>query len=340
MAVRLVAAAVPAVSVVMRVRDAAPFLHASVRSILEQTFEDFELVAVENGSTDGSGEILREFAREDPRVRVLESPRPLGLAGSANHGVSRARAELVAGMDADDVSRPDRLRREVDTIRSDATIVFVDVLADGIDSTGRPVRPRDRSELLRRSAFPPCSGSSMYRRSAFDRIGGFRPACAPWEDVDFCLRIADTGRIVVLPEALYRYRYHVDSAWSAQSLRQAAERTALMRQALAERRAGRDHDPVLERGADEAIDSDALAAAAYAHGALRLWAGASPRMMGPLLRLGRPRISRAWLRTLAWAAWAHLSPGTLRSFLRALIRTRDAIAGARLDGRPYEWRFE
>jgi GT2 family glycosyltransferase len=335
-----VASAVPAVSVVMRVHNAAPFLHDSVRSVLGQTFEDIELVAVENGSTDGSGDILREFARRDSRLRVFESRRALGLAGSANYGVSRARAQLIAGMDADDVSHPDRLAREVDAIRSDPTIVLVDVLADGIDSSGRRVRPRDRSELLRRSAFPPCSGSSMYRRSAFDRIGGFRAACAPWEDVDFCLRIGEAGRIVVLPDALYSYRYHVDSAWSGQSLRRAAERTDLMRRALAERRAGRDHDHVLERDADEQFDPDALAAAAYAHGALRLWAGAPPRVIGPLLRLGRPRISRAWLRTLTWAAWAHLSPRTLRSFLRAFVRTRDAVAGARLDGGPHEWRFE
>jgi hypothetical protein len=112
-----------------------------------------------------------------------------------------------------------------------------------------------------------------------------------------------------------------------------------MRRSLAERRSGRDHAAVLEAPAVESVSADAIASTLHAQGAIRLWAGSSPGVLADLLACG-PRLSRAWLRTLAWAAWGAASPATLRFVLRSLVRVRDLAAAARLDdGRPYEWRL-
>ena len=101
----------PRVSVVMPVRDAGPYLEASLRSILDQSFTDFELVIRDDGSVDGSTEILRDWAARDPRIRLHIGERPLGPAESSNWVVRHSTAPFVARMDADDISHPDRLRR-------------------------------------------------------------------------------------------------------------------------------------------------------------------------------------------------------------------------------------
>ena len=259
--------------------------------------------------------------------------------GSANRVAAEATAPLLARMDADDVSRPERLKREVEVMAAQPDVVLVGVLGDGIDSCGRRVRPPDRSELFRRSTFPLPHGSSMFRRSAFDDAGGYRTETAPWEDVDLFLRLGDRGRIVIVPEAHYSYRYHPNCSSLSYPQRDAARGIELLRRSLAARRAGRDHDHVLE-GPAQPPSSDAIAAAFHARGALRLWAGERPEILADLLRSGSFNLDPAWLRTLAWAAWGWASPATLRLYLRWLIRTRDLAASMRLrDRAPREWRF-
>src|SRR5688572_31181643 len=108
----------PLISVVMPVHNALPFLGESIRSILEQTLNDFEFVIFDDASTDGSVEVLREWATRDKRIHLHEGKRRLGLSGSSNAVVSKARARIVARMDADDIAHPDRLRRQWDISNS------------------------------------------------------------------------------------------------------------------------------------------------------------------------------------------------------------------------------
>ena len=95
----------PRVSVVMAVYNGAPYVAQGIESLLSQTFGDFELIVVNDGSTDGTAEIVRRF--DDPRVRFVENERNLGLAPSLNRGLALARGEFVARQDADDVSEPE-----------------------------------------------------------------------------------------------------------------------------------------------------------------------------------------------------------------------------------------
>jgi len=326
----------PAVSVVMPVHNAAPFLDASVGSILRQTLRDFELIILENGSSDGSGEILRRYAAEDSRIRLFEDPRPLGLVASSNYVVEKAVAPFVARMDADDLCHPERLRRQLEIMRRRPDVVAVGTLSDGIDKRGRRVRPRDRWRLIRCSQVPFSHGSAMFRRDAFDRIGGYREGLL-WRDVDLFLRLADHGRILVLPDALYTYRYNVSSMSLAYSPEEIARSTDLLLRSLAERRAGRRHDDLTELPPGAPLEPDAMVAALHSQGALRLWAGERAGVLRDLLR-GGVRLDRRWLQTFAWALWATVSPGSLRLALRALVRAKDALAGMRMeDGRAVEW---
>ena len=139
----------PFLSVVMPVHNALPFLDESIGTIVNQTFTDFEFVIMDDGSTDGSERVLRAWEKKDDRIRVFQSDHKLGLAGSSNLVVSKARGRLIARMDADDISHPDRLRRQREVFKSRDDVVVVGTLCEGIDAKGRPVRPRDRWRLVR-----------------------------------------------------------------------------------------------------------------------------------------------------------------------------------------------
>ena len=332
-------AAGPSVSVVMPVHNALPFLDESVASILNQTLADFEFVILDDASTDGSADALRRWAQKDGRIRLFRSGRNLGLAGSSNFVVRHARAPFVARMDADDVSHPERLRRQWEVLRGRPDVALVGTLFEGIDAGGRRVRPRDRWRLARRSVFPPFPhGSVMFRREVFDGVGGYREACAGWEDQDLFLRIIGRGRVVVLTDALYRYRFQVNSVTAA---RRAAEVIGLRHRCLAELTSGRDYSRLLAEAESNGHDPDAFADALYLRGSARLWAGHPPAVLGLMCRREAFGLRPRFIRTLVWAAWAAVSPESLRLFLRSLIRARDFLASYRVkDGGLYEWRLK
>jgi glycosyltransferase involved in cell wall biosynthesis len=301
------------VSVVMPVFNAGPFLDEAIRSILGQTLTELEFVIADDGSTDGSRERVERWARTDSRIRLLDSAGHRGLAGTSNAVACAARCDLIARMDADDVSHPTRLARQVAVLNRAPDIALVGTLAEGIDAAGRRVRSRDRWRLLRSSIFVPFPhGSVMFRRSAFDAIGGYAEAAAGVEDQDFCYRMRGAGRVVTLPEALYQYRYHQLNATL-----------------------GRDGPGHLDRGSIWGRQTNRH----FARGAVRLWSGERPRALAGLVR---DRAAGRWatLPMLAWAAWGSVSPRSLRWCLRSVIVARDRLSGLSIkDGGVYEWRF-
>ena len=198
----------PLLSVVMPVHNALPYLDASVASILGQTHDDFEFVICDDGSTDGSREALRAWKAKDHRIRLFESEASLGPSASSNWVVEQSRGRFVARMDADDVSHRDRLRRQLAALLAHPAVDLVGTLWETIDGDGRRVRRRDRWRLARRSPFAPFPHPSvMFRRAAFDAVGGYRESCAFWEDVDLYLRMSRRGRIAVLADVLLRIRH-------------------------------------------------------------------------------------------------------------------------------------
>lgn len=305
----------PSISVVMPVHNALPFLDESIKSILTQTLGDFEFVILDDASTDGSVELLREWSLRDNRIQLHESKKLLGLSASSNAVVAWARAPLVARMDADDIAHPDRLMRQWKIMQECPDIAVVGTLCNGINASGREVRPRDRWRLMRRfGRIPFPHGSVMFRREVFDQVGGYNEEVTRGEDQDLFLRIAMHGRVVTLSDALYSYRYHSSNATL--------------------------FNGVSAVGENHSQNGDALAAF-YMLGAMRLWAGEPPRLLEAMLKKKSLKWNLKTLMILVSAIWGHASPSTLRAFMRSSIRARDLLACIRVkDGRPYEWRSE
>jgi glycosyltransferase involved in cell wall biosynthesis len=328
--------------VVMPVHNGLPFLSESVESILRQSFTDFELIILDDGSTDGSAKVLRDWARKDPRIHLLATNRRSGLSHSSNLLVSKAQAPLVARMDADDIAHPNRLWRQWELIEGNSAIVLVGTLSDGIDSNGKQVRPRDRWRLLRRSPFPPFPhGSVMFRRSIFEEVGGYSEQSVGWEEHELFLRMSQKGQIMVVPDVLYSYRYHVDSSTLEFSPNEAGQIAELRSRCIAELRAGRDYQELLNGPPSRRTSQRATMAALYMHAAMHLWAGDSPKVVAPVLASPGAVWNPERVLLLLWGVWAATSPGSLGTLMRSIIRGRDLLAGFRInDGRPYEWHFK
>jgi glycosyltransferase involved in cell wall biosynthesis len=201
----------PSVSVVLPVRDGKRFLREAIDSVLAQTLRDFELIVVDDGSTDGTSRVLDQLS--DARVRVLRRPRE-GLVPALRTGLAEAQAEYVARMDADDVSEPERLRRQVTVLEQRPRVGMVATWTTVIDDAGRELRhevlPSEYVDLARRLLLrnPFQHGSVLLRRAALEDVGGYRPDYGANEDYDLWRRLARSWELACVPEALYRYRVH------------------------------------------------------------------------------------------------------------------------------------
>jgi glycosyltransferase involved in cell wall biosynthesis len=321
-------------SVVMPVHNALPHLHASVASILGQTHADFEFVIRDDGSTDGSLEALRGWALRDQRIRLTEGGHRLGPVDSSNEVVRQARGTVVARMDADDVAHPDRLRRQLDVLLADPRVAMVGSLWRSIDEGGRWNGRSDRWRLTRRSAFAPFPHTSiMFRRDVFEQLGGYRSDCTYWEDADFFVRVANEGRVAVVPEALVGVRLHGTSTRLGRkdAVEDAYDR---MHRCFADLRRRGHYDPAEHQFRDR-LTPEAIVAL----GALELWAGGRPRTLARLLRRGRLAPGGGTAAALAWGTCAAASPAGLRLALRTLHRARDRSVGARVrHDVVYEWK--
>jgi glycosyltransferase involved in cell wall biosynthesis len=201
---------VPRVSVIMAVYNDAAFVGAAVRSILAQTFTGFELIVIDDGSTDDSASIVRSFT--DPRIRLLAQPNA-GLAAALNRGIAEAQGVYIARQDSDDVSEPDRLRRQVELLDARPDVVLAGTNATVLEETGERVSattlPVDDAPIrlsLRTGANPFVHGSVLFRRDVAADAGLYRPAFRQAQDRDLWLRIAERGKLANLPDALYCWR--------------------------------------------------------------------------------------------------------------------------------------
>jgi glycosyltransferase involved in cell wall biosynthesis len=195
----------PAVSVLMAVRDGAPWVGEAVRSVLAQTLGDLELIVVDDGSGDATPGVLA--AVRDRRLRV-ERRRPEGLARALNHALGLATAPLVARLDADDLALPERLACQAAFLAAHPEVGVLGSAAREVDGEGREVRvvrpPTDdaaiRRALIRRN--PMVHSTVVMRRADVLRVGGYDPAFRVAQDYDLWMRLAAVTRLANLPEAL------------------------------------------------------------------------------------------------------------------------------------------
>ena len=199
----------------MAVRDGQRWLRAAVDSVLAQTFADFELLIIDDGSTDETPRILAEYDTRDRRVRVLTQGQE-GLAHALNRGLAAAAGSLIARLDADDEALPQRLRHQVDYLHAHPDIVLLGSWAQVIDEQGRvmhrrlrpPTESRSLAEVVLPRTNPFVHSSVMFRAAAARGAGGYRPALEMAEDYDLWLRLCERGQIAILPEILVHYRRH------------------------------------------------------------------------------------------------------------------------------------
>jgi len=198
----------------MPVYNAGPRLEPAVRSILAQTLIDLELIAVDDGSTDGSGDVLDSIAREDARVIVVHRPNG-GLSAALNQGIAQSTSDLVALMDSDDWSHPQRLERQVDFLGEHTQCAVVGCGLRIVNAEGRLLR---LDPVARWNDAPPRSFHGRFdvggptlvlRREALRAIGGYRLALNFANDYDLVLRLVDAGyRLDNVEERLYDYVIH------------------------------------------------------------------------------------------------------------------------------------
>ena len=231
----------PAVSVVMPVYNARRYLREALDSILHQTWREFELIAIDDGCTDGSGEILDEYAAADDRITIIRRPNT-GIVGALNDGLAAARGEFVARMDADDVSLPQRFARQLEHFRRHPNCVLVGSRVMLTDPAGRPIRTWatetthaeiDAAHLTR--GWPVVHPSVMMRRSSVEQVGRYREQYRTLEDLDLFLRLAEVGELNNLPEVLLNYRQHFASICHTETAQQAKIRDAILGETAARR---------------------------------------------------------------------------------------------------------
>lgn len=206
----------PRVSVVTTVYNGESYFDRAIPGILRQTYDDFELIVVDDGSVDRTPELLREIAATDSRIRVF-SPGRLGAAAAYNYGTAQARGEFVARQDFDDTSYPDRLRLQVARLEAEPKLGVVGgayVLID--ESRGERyvrVTPREHDAIIAGMAryIPIAHTVATFRRRAWEEAGGY-PLVNNLIDLRFWLQVAKLGwRFANIPEVIGEHYVYDDS---------------------------------------------------------------------------------------------------------------------------------
>jgi len=203
------------VSVLMSVYNGEKYLREAIESILNQTFKDFEFIIINDGSTDSSKEIILFF--KDPRIIYLENIKNIGLTKSLNKGMKIAKGELIARMDADDLSSSIRFSRQVSYLKHQPQVGVLGTQMEVINEAGKTINRYDVpchhsmivwTLLFGRSFAHP---SIMIRRSVIEEVRGYDSAILYSGDFELWTRLVDRTQFANLPEALVRYRTHTES---------------------------------------------------------------------------------------------------------------------------------
>ncbi len=208
----------PEVSVVIPVFNASRYLAEALESVLSQTLRDWELIAVDDGSTDDSLSILNRYAAADPRIRVIPMPHA-GIVATRNTGIHSARGQFIAALDNDDAMLPERLERQLEFLRSHPNVVAVGAAGLLVDADGDPICERsfptscEEIELELLSGRNPLMQSCMmFRRESIIRVGCYQDGRNFSEDFDLFLRLTEIGCIANLGDVLIRQRQHISRA--------------------------------------------------------------------------------------------------------------------------------
>ena len=230
-------------SVIMSVYNDRVFLPQAVRSVLQQTWKDFEFIIADDGSTDGTGELLDELARQDSRITVIHQQN-MGLTKTLNKLIRLSTARYIARQDSDDLSHPERFARQIAYLEKHPDVMLLGTSGHIINADGKVLKTEHQvtgsGRLARALRSRNCfiHGSVMFRRNCFDEAGLYYEEYAYAQDYDLFLRISERFKVENLCEPLYFYRIHPDSI-SARKCAVQQHMAAIIREAARMRRKGK-----------------------------------------------------------------------------------------------------
>lgn len=259
----------PLVSVILPVFNGKEYLNEAIASVLNQSHEQFELIIINDGSTDGSEAIIREH--KDPRIVTIDDGINRGLVASLNIGLERSSGKFIARLDADDLCEPSRLQEQVDFLTNNPAYIAIGCLASYIDHKGAltgkqsPLYSADGLTWLSLVRSPFHHPSVMFRRSVLDAGIRYRDKY-PVEDFDMWNQIASIGHLGLLNRHLVRYRLHPGSVSAKHRDKQVEMQKTLARAFISHRLSAPIDWSSIESSYDLILAHDDLTFPALRHG--------------------------------------------------------------------------
>jgi len=199
------------ISVILPTFNEGKYLSEALDSIINQTFSDFEIIVIDDGSVDNTQGILKNYLKKDRRIRVIRNESNLGIANSLNIGIMEAKNEWIARMDGDDISYPQRFEKQINYLSNHPEIDVLSTGIEGINETGgvlfRKTLPEKHSLLCWETPFALAAfhGTVMMRTNKVRSVGGYSQE-ALLEDVELWTRLIQIARFATIPDILYQYR--------------------------------------------------------------------------------------------------------------------------------------
>jgi glycosyltransferase involved in cell wall biosynthesis len=207
----------PTISVLMSVYNGERYLAAAMDSILAQTFGDFELIVIDDGSKDSSPAMLRDYAQRDPRVKLTVRENK-GLTVTLNEAFAQSTGKYIARMDCDDVALPERFARQVELLNANPQIVCTGGYFQLIDGAGRllttvrgPTNDLEIQTTLLKGHNAICHPTAMIRRTAMEQAKGYDTRFKTSQDLDLWLRLGEIGQLANVASPVLKFRLHESS---------------------------------------------------------------------------------------------------------------------------------
>jgi len=213
----------PKISVIMPIYNCDKYLEEALVSIIIQTYKDFEVIAINDGSTDSSLEILEKYAKFDNRIKII-SQKNSGIVNALNNGIKIAKGEYIARMDGDDVSFSNRFADQVKVLDKNLEAVLVagdfEIINEKSEYIYREVVVPDDDFIQRafylRNAI--AHGSVMFRKSIVEKIGLYSSTCGPTEDMELWMRLTKVGKFLATGTSVYKWRVNQNGITSNNNL--------------------------------------------------------------------------------------------------------------------------
>jgi len=245
----------------MPVYNGALFLPDALDSILNQCYNNFEIIVIDDGSTDKTPEILHKFVQMDPRIKVFKHETNLGLTRSLNHGLAECKGKFVARHDTDDLSEPGRFACQVDFLNNHPDYGVIGTAITRIGHQGSMIdQPciisgNNRIQTYLRRINPFTHGAIMMRKSVLDMVDGYRNCFYYSQDYDLWLRLSWITLLENLSEPLYKFRVHTEGITSKKRYVQIQYAALASYFAKERQRKGEDSYKTMERDYNGNIDS-------------------------------------------------------------------------------------